>query len=48
MIATNTIKGITLAFALAVGSACAGVRKKTEYRRSTSRTGTYGCVSESM
>jgi hypothetical protein len=29
MIATNTIKGITLACALAVGSACAGVRKKT-------------------
>jgi hypothetical protein len=29
MIATNTTKGITLAFALAVGSACAGVRKKT-------------------
>jgi hypothetical protein len=29
MIATNTIKGITLACVLAVGSACAGVRKKT-------------------
>jgi hypothetical protein len=29
MIATNTIKGITLALALAVGSACAGIRKKT-------------------
>lgn len=29
MIATNTMKGITLACALAVGSACAGVRKKT-------------------
>ncbi|HEX9084332.1 MAG TPA: hypothetical protein VF836_06315 [Gemmatimonadaceae bacterium] len=29
MTATNTIKGITLAFAFAVGSACAGVRKKT-------------------
>src|ERR1700682_4513120 len=29
MNATNTIKGITLACALAVGSACAGVRKKT-------------------
>jgi hypothetical protein len=29
MIATNTIKGITLAFALAVGSACAGVKKTT-------------------
>jgi hypothetical protein len=29
MIATNTIKGITLACALAIGSACAGVRKKT-------------------
>lgn len=29
MSATNTIKGITLAAALAVGSACAGVRKTT-------------------
>ena len=29
MIATNAIKGITLALTLAVGSACAGVRKKT-------------------
>jgi hypothetical protein len=26
---TNIAKGITLAFALAVGSACAGIRKKT-------------------
>lgn len=29
MIATNNIKGITLALTLAVGSACAGVRKTT-------------------
>jgi hypothetical protein len=29
MIATNAIKGITLALTLAVGSACAGIRKKT-------------------
>ena len=29
MIGTNTIKGLTLAVALAVGSACAGVRKTT-------------------
>jgi hypothetical protein len=29
MIATNAIRGITLACVLAVGSACAGVRKKT-------------------
>jgi hypothetical protein len=29
MIPTNTIKGLALATALAVGSACAGVRKKT-------------------
>src|SRR4029077_19346237 len=29
MIATKTITGLTLACALAVGSACAGVRKKT-------------------
>ena len=29
MIATNTIKGLALATALVVGSACAGVRKKT-------------------
>ncbi|HEY0527405.1 MAG TPA: hypothetical protein VGD02_01140 [Gemmatimonadaceae bacterium] len=29
MIRTNTIKGITLACALAVGAACAGVRKTT-------------------
>ena len=29
MIGTNIIKGITLATALAVGSACAGVRKTT-------------------
>ena len=29
MIATNTIKGLALATVLAVGSACAGVRKKT-------------------
>jgi hypothetical protein len=29
MIGPNTIKGVTIAFALAMGSACAGVRKKT-------------------
>ena len=29
MIGTNTIKGLSLAVALAVGSACAGVRKTT-------------------
>lgn len=29
MIATNTIKGVTLACALAVGAACAGIKKTT-------------------